>query len=442
MSERPAASAGARPNANPVSSAASSVASTAPASSDSSAYGGSVGSASFRSVRSPSSARRSPTAAPDRARSPLSVRSCRTSLPRFAPSATRTASSFRRESVRDSRAPARLAQVIRSTSPALAISTRSGVRVSPTIESRSGTARKLRPRSVSGCSRASSAPSRSISPCAASSPTPGARRPTTPIQCWPRAVAGSSSRGARSSANHRSAPPIGPTKPRGSTPTTSYGSRSMRSVRPTTSGSPPKSRRQASSLSITTWAGPSASASVRPSAARTPSVEKNPPPTSAPDSTRGPARSARVTSKVVKLNAATPVKDRRRPAKSAATPGLTEDRSIGAFSNRAYTRTRRPASAYGSESSSTDFATPKTAALAPIPRARVSTARREKSGVRRAERTPKRRSWRRSSSQSRRATARRSAASSSAHSSRTVSTSPKRSSAAARAAASSIPCAT
>ena len=44
-----------------------------------------------------------------------------------------------------------------STRPALAISTRSGVRVSPTIAVRSGTAAKTRPTSVLGYSRARSA---------------------------------------------------------------------------------------------------------------------------------------------------------------------------------------------------------------------------------------------------------------------------------------------
>ena len=68
----------------------------------------------------------------------LSVSSCRTSRPRPAPSATRTANSLRREIVRESSAPARFAHVMSSTSPALARSTSSGVRVSPTIASRSG----------------------------------------------------------------------------------------------------------------------------------------------------------------------------------------------------------------------------------------------------------------------------------------------------------------
>ncbi len=55
---------------------------------------------------------------------------------------------------------------------------------------------------------------------------------------------------------------------------------------------------------------------------------------------------------------------------------------------RAYTRTRRSASAYGSAFSSTDLTTPKTAAFAPMPSASVTIASSENSGARTAERTP------------------------------------------------------
>ena len=81
-----------------------------------------------------------PAAPPAMASRTLSVSSWRTSRPRPAPSATRTASSLRRDSVRDSSAPVRFAQAMSSTSAALVISTSSGVRVSPTIQSRSGIA--------------------------------------------------------------------------------------------------------------------------------------------------------------------------------------------------------------------------------------------------------------------------------------------------------------
>src|SRR6185312_7967956 len=51
----------------------------------------------------------------------LSVSNCRIRRPRPAPNATRTANSFRRETARESSAPARLAQVMSSTSAALAL---------------------------------------------------------------------------------------------------------------------------------------------------------------------------------------------------------------------------------------------------------------------------------------------------------------------------------
>ena len=47
---------------------------------------------------------------------------------------------------------------------------------------------------------------------------------------------------------------------------------------------------------------------------------------------------------------------------------------------------RRPASAYGSALSSTDFTTPKTAAFAPMPSASVTIASSENSGARSSER--------------------------------------------------------
>ena len=155
----------------------------------------------------------------------LSVSSCRTSRPRPAPSATRTANSLRREIVRESSAPARFAQVISSTSPALAISTSSGVRVSPTIASRSGTRRQRDAGVVVAGARArASAPMPASSRCAASSVDAGreAADHAEPV-LTPRARSGRAARRRGRAGSRSRRRPSGPTKPRGSTPTTVRG---------------------------------------------------------------------------------------------------------------------------------------------------------------------------------------------------------------------------
>ena len=139
-SPRAARSAGTSPKTAPAVSATTPVTSTTVQSIERSAYGGSAGSARPRSAASESAARRSPMPPPATARIALSVSSCRITRPRPAPSATRTANSFRRESARESSAPPRFAQVMMRTRPALARRMTSGVRVSPAIASRSGTA--------------------------------------------------------------------------------------------------------------------------------------------------------------------------------------------------------------------------------------------------------------------------------------------------------------
>ncbi len=106
---------------------------------------------------------------------------------------------------------------------------------------------------------------------------------------------GSRSAGPMSSGNQKSASPIGPTKPGGSTPTTSRAAALRLIERPITPGSPANRRCQAAWPSITTFgASVAASAAVsgRPSAGATPRVSKKPGPASAPRVARGPDSAA------------------------------------------------------------------------------------------------------------------------------------------------------
>ncbi len=82
-------------------------------------------------------AKATPSAAPVRATSTLSVRSCRTTRQPSAPSATRTAISFERAVARASSRLATLAHAMRSTNPTAAIMINSTGRMLPTWKSRS-----------------------------------------------------------------------------------------------------------------------------------------------------------------------------------------------------------------------------------------------------------------------------------------------------------------
>ena len=157
-SERSTDSAGASPKARPVHSESTAVTRTTPPSSDRSAESGRAVRATTRSVDKASQATSTPAAPPVSASRTLSVSNCRTRRPRPAPSARRSASSLRRDSVRASTAPVRLAQAMNNTSAALIMRTSSGVRMSPTIASRSGIDVMAKPLLASGCSRARSAP--------------------------------------------------------------------------------------------------------------------------------------------------------------------------------------------------------------------------------------------------------------------------------------------
>ena len=122
------------------------------------------------------------------------------SRPLPAPSAARTANSLRRTRVRVSNAPARFAHAIKSTSPALAISTSSGVRVSPSMASRNGIVASSRLPLDSGYSRANSAPMAASSRWAVSCVTPGFKRAMKPSQDECRPAIACARTGPRSNA--------------------------------------------------------------------------------------------------------------------------------------------------------------------------------------------------------------------------------------------------
>ena len=122
--------------------------------------------------------------------------------------------------VRERSAPARFAHVMSSTSPALAINTSSGVRVSPTIESRRGFACKRNGPSSLGYSLERSFEMLVTSSFAFSIDTPGLRRATKPMLCDPRTVIGSRMSEGSDIARKTSTSPMGDTKLAGSTPAT------------------------------------------------------------------------------------------------------------------------------------------------------------------------------------------------------------------------------
>ena len=131
------------------------------------------------------------------------------------------------------------------TSDALAMSTNSGVRVSPTIDARSGIALVRNVPLSAAYSRARSAQMRSISRAAASWLMPGFNRPITFSHCARRAATGFATTGPRSNAKKKSTWPIGPMKPSGRTPMIVRVTPLMRTSLPITLASVPKRRAHA-----------------------------------------------------------------------------------------------------------------------------------------------------------------------------------------------------
>ncbi len=207
-------------------------------------------------------ARTVPSAPPRRARSRLSVSSCRTSRERPAPSASRTPISRRRAAPRPSKSPAIFAQPTSSTMPAMIVNSpmnaKSGasVRVTP----RNPATPSIRKTSVcpkrslsSGYSRASCRATIRVAACACAALTPGLSlaaiwNATLPRSCIMLPIFGRSI-GIQKSEKK----PAGraPRNPRGITPSTSNGRPLSITVRPTIEGSLANRVRQVRSPSTT-----------------------------------------------------------------------------------------------------------------------------------------------------------------------------------------------
>ena len=135
----------------------------------------------------PHHASSSPPNPPASERTRLSASNWRTSRPRPAPSAARTASSRWRAVARASRRLATFAQAMRSTKATAPASTKSAGRMSPVSCCRSGTTFDVHPVLKSGNICVRLAETCVISACACSTAMPGLRRPTT-VSDRPRGV--------------------------------------------------------------------------------------------------------------------------------------------------------------------------------------------------------------------------------------------------------------
>ncbi len=178
--------------------------------------------------RSATTARRNPSAhhasnnpqTPPRSdRTTLSASSWRTSLPRPAPSAARTASSRWREVARASSKFATLAHAMRRTKATAPARTRRAGRTSPVSCSRTGTTRDVQPVLKSGNICVSCADTCVMSSCARSALMPGLSRPTT-MSDRPRGVRDCA---VKPIGNQTSTFLSRNEKPGGITPTTVYG---------------------------------------------------------------------------------------------------------------------------------------------------------------------------------------------------------------------------
>ena len=174
--------AGASPKRSPVSSVKAQANRRTSESTCTAETGSRLGGSAALMARTAAKAPRMPQAPPAAASTPLSTSSWRTSRPRPAPRAARTASSVRRATERASRRLAMLAQAIRSTKTTAPSSIHRAVRSwVPTKVSVKVTSRIPQSR-TSGYCRPTAAAIRSISDCAWVSVTPPLRRPTTRIR--------------------------------------------------------------------------------------------------------------------------------------------------------------------------------------------------------------------------------------------------------------------
>ena len=263
---------------------------------------------------------------------------------------------------------------------------------SPTMDSCSGTTvAPLKRELESGCSASSVFATRSGPDRAASSVTPGFSRPTPASQREPRACHGTCSCLKYATGIHASTLGDGKSKPRGMTPTTVHGLLSSVTVRPTTSGAPPKRRCHSPWLSTTTLAWPctwssavaGARAGAPPERLENPSVTKVDP----------QALGLAVTQQVHPRAALGVGRPRPPPATARAGAPVLDVRhgevALGRLRRR-LPQPHQPLRERGraASRSSTPRTTPKMAVLAPIPSASVSTATSVKPGVRSSPRTP------------------------------------------------------
>ncbi len=240
----------------------------------------------------------SPAVPPRMAKARLSARSWRTTRPRAAPRANRTAISRRRAAARASSMLATLAQAMRRIRPTAAMSkAAAGVSMPSTMgwnrTERAGSNEALRSLSMSGYSWASRATAVSTCALASSTVRPGARRPVTNSQRLPRCsrrvfpgegpcdwmplkfsfstiMSGVQNSGAR--------PGIVPVNSAGATPTMVYSTPLSSTRCPSTLGLPASRRCQKPWLTMATgWVSSvrfSSGTKLRPSAGRTPRTSK------------------------------------------------------------------------------------------------------------------------------------------------------------------------
>ncbi len=134
-------SSGASPKTTPAASATASVKASTRQSSDTPADRGRLSGNAVSRARRPPTAKTRPSAAPSSESRHPSAMNCRSSRPRLAPSADRTASSLCRDSARASSRLARFAHAISSTNSTAPWSTQTAVPALPTICACSGSNR-------------------------------------------------------------------------------------------------------------------------------------------------------------------------------------------------------------------------------------------------------------------------------------------------------------
>ena len=197
------------------------------------------------------SANSSPRAPPATPSTRLSVSICRSTRPRLAPSARRTATSRLRALARDRRRPATLAHAISRTSPTAAISVAPIIATSPrnlgssrvcgrTTIGRGSSGRASVPRLVAGELAARLAATRPADSVPARMLVPRARRPTTSRPRFPRCAG--SSRASSGVHSSNAAPRLRPSNRSGATPTIVTDRPSTVTCLPSADDEPPKAR--------------------------------------------------------------------------------------------------------------------------------------------------------------------------------------------------------